>query len=376
MPAPAHPMFIRFGIASAAAGLIVALADPAFAQASGAGGALDTAIENMANTLERIGDTLGQRAQQILLGFLLIEFVWRGGKWVIQGQGLDEFAQPMVYTIGIVSLVWLFATLVPEIVGWLASTAVDIAGSVDGSSVVTPSDLVTEGFSRATSWLGEVRLRQPSTYFYVIATIVAIIVLALQVAMVVVIYAELYLVGLAGIITLGFAGLSETRQIATSYVLMLVGKGFRLMGLLIIINATQEITLTLARADGTGPETVMAVLLLQIVSVILVLTLPSTLERLIAGPASGASASEAVGAKVGSTATTAATAGVAATGGAVVGGATGAFAAKGTGAINVASSMVQSAGETSLNWGTIAARGQTGSAIMDHIRSRGRGGRE
>lgn len=376
MRALAHPLLIRFGITATAVGLLVALADPAFAQPSGAGGALDNAIENMANTLDRIGDTLGQRAQQILLGFLLIEFVWRGGKWAIQGQGLDEFAQPMVYTIGIVSLVWLFATIVPEIVDWLAATAVDIAGSVDGSSVITPSDLVRDGFSRSTSWLGEMRLRQPSTYFYMIAAVVAIIVLAIQVAMIVVIYAELYLVGLAGIITLGFAGLSETRQIATSYVLMLVGKGFRLMGLLIIINATQEITLTLARADGTGPESVMAVLLLQIVSVILILTLPSTLERLIAGAAGGSSVSEAVGAKVGSTATTAATAGVAATGGALVGGAAGALAAKGSGAMSMASSMARGAGQTSLDWGTIANRGQIGSVVMERMRSGPRGNQE
>ena len=45
--------------------------------------------------------------------------------------------------------------------------------------------------------------------------------LAIKLSMVVVIYAELYIVGLVGIISVGFAGLSQTRGIARHYVMVL-----------------------------------------------------------------------------------------------------------------------------------------------------------
>ncbi len=296
--------------------------DLAFAQVNDTGTTLDSAIDSMAGTLDRLGSTLGTRAQQLLLVLLVVDFVWRGGKWAIGEDRIDAVFQGFLYQIAFVTMVWAVAVGVPEIVAFLAQTALDIA-SVAGGTEARPSALVASGLERAVEWLGEISVRRPGTWFYVFAAGASVIVLAVAVAMVVVVYAELYIAGLAGVIALAFAGLSETRGIAISYVKSLIGKAFKLLGAMIVIAATGEITTAIATGSGGGFENAMGMLLLQIVAAVLILTLPGTLETLVTGSKLGTRAGEAAGRAVGGAVKTAAIASAAAasggTAGAVIG---------------------------------------------------------
>ena len=159
----------------------------------------------------------------------------------------------------------------------------------------SPSGVVTGGIRRALCWLDLIRFSSPGTWFYIFASAISLVALAVTVAILVITYAELYLVGLAGIITLGFAGMAQTESIATGFFMKLIGKAMKLFGILVVIAATGEITTTIAEYGGTGFiagfEAAMTIILLQIITGMLILTLPASLERLVAGaPLSGGAA--------------------------------------------------------------------------------------
>ena len=366
--------------AALAALCLAAASDAAFAQTT-AGAALDSAVDRLAATLDQLGSTLGTRAQQLLLALLAVDFVWRGGKWAIGEDRIDAVFQGFLYQLAFVIMVWAFAAGVPQIVAWLAQTALDIASGA-GAAEARPSAIVADGLERAVGWLGEISLVRPGTVFYVFAAGASVIVLAMAVAMIVVVYAELYIAGLAGVIALAFAGLSETRGIAVGYVKALIGKAFKLMGVLIVIAATAEITTALAVSSGRGFENAMGMLLLQIVGGVLIMTLPGALESLVSGSRLGTRSAEAVGRMAGGAVKTAAVASAAAAGGAV-----GGAAAAGIGVAKSGGTLGQTvkAGLTDglkggvrggIDWGGIAARGEMRSEIMGRIRDMaGRGGR-
>ena len=287
--------------------LAVAVAEPLAAQTPvSAAGTLDDALEAMKTSLDTMGARLGTLAMGLMGTLLLIEFVWRGGKWAITGHSIEEVVQPMAYTIGLASVVFGLSQVIPETVHWLAATALSVADTAgDGSGGdVSASGIVTAGLTRVAHWLRQIGIN-PATYFYILTAAISLVVLAIEVAMLVMVYAEIYLVGLVGIVTLGFAGLSQTRDIARGYFMALVGKAFKLMALLVVVRGIHAMSSAIAVRPGSGFENAVSVLLLQIVGAVLILVLPGTLERLVAGSRTGGAA-EAAGKYVGSAATGAA----------------------------------------------------------------------
>ena len=266
--------------------------DPALAQV---GAALDDAAEALETVLTQAGDTLGFWARQLLLGLVVLDFIWRGGRWLFSGQSVSEFAEPMLYTIGIVSLAWAFTSLVPDVVGWISwqATVLSNAAQPGAGSALTPSGMMADGLDRALQWIGEIGW-DPRSWVFLLCAGLSIIVMAAELAMVILVYAEIHLVGLVGIATLGFAGLTQTRGIATRFVMSLFGKGFKLLTLLLVVDAThslaQAVVAAAPNSGGTSSVTVagaMGAVLMQIVGVVLVILLPGAVERLVAGSAVG-----------------------------------------------------------------------------------------
>lgn len=364
MHPPNRRAVLRTSRASVIVGIVFTIcllrADPALAQIVG-GGALDNAVDAMKATLERAGASLAEAARAILLFLVLFDFVLRAGKWVISSQSVGDFAEPMVYTIGIVTLAWGFSAAVPEVATWIAETAVNVAEQAQpGAAAVTPdtlrpSEMMKTGLDRAFGWLGEISVWNPSSLVYVVCAFISVIVMAAVLAMVIMTYAELYLVSMVGIVTLGFAGLSQTRGIASRYVMSLFGKGFKLMTLLILVDATERLARTaVGTSGGATMEGALSAVLLQVVGAVMIILLPGAVERLVAGSAVGDAAG--TGAKM--------VAGAAASGGAAVagaasGGAMGAMAGAAKGASSGApfggGGALAGALKGGVNWGKLGA---------------------
>ena len=342
--------------------------------AAQAGGVLDNVVAQIKDSFASVGSRLSDIARAALLSLLVIDFILRAGRALIGNDPIESLIKGFAFQIGFVALAGGFILFVPEFVDFLASTAINIA-SAAGSPDVSASNLVGDGLRRATGYLGEISVMRPGTIFYIVVATISVIVLAVTVAMLVVIWAELYLCALAGLVALMFAGLSETRDIALGYVNSLVGKAFKLMGLLIIVAATGEMTTGLSRMDGTGFGAAMGMILMQIVSAILILTLPGALESLV-GNKFASRASEAVG-------RTAMTAGAAtaaaAAGGAAVGAARGTRQGidaqqAGASASDIAKASAQGLGtgfrDGAIGAGGAVARGETLKTISQKISQR------
>lgn len=321
------------GSASAAVGLAgltaVLLLSPDLAQAQ-IGGALDNSLDSMQATLVRAGTRLGQLAQQILLFLVVAEFVFLGYKWLFGGESINDFAEGMLLTIFIVTLAWVFATQVPVIVRWIADRASFVASQAQPGGAFSPDDLrpsriIDQGLDRAFGWLDAISLWDPVSFVYIGCAFISVLVMAGVLAVMIIAYAELYIVSLVGVVTLGFAGLSQTRGVAKQFIMALFGKGFKLMTLLLVMDTTER--LARAATGTTGDATMegaLSAILLQVIGFAMLFTLPGAVERLVGGAAVGDVAGKggrmAVGAMMGG-ATVAGAAALGAAGGAVSGGA-------------------------------------------------------
>ena len=316
----------------------------ALAQAS----ALDSAAEALEIVLSHGGERLRDWTQSLLLFLLVLDFVWRGGKWLITGQSIAAFAEAMLYTIGIVSLAWGFTVAGPEVVGWIAeeATALATGGQSGIEDQLTPSGIMSAGIDRTQQWIAAVRATDPVSWAFFVCAFISLVVLAAELAMVILVYAELFLVGLVGIATLGFAGLTQTRSIASRYVMALVGKGFKLLTLLLVVDATHRVALRVVDTSMVRPlaecpdvfidlgagnichqvtsvslEGVLSAMLMQVVGGVLVILLPAAVEKLVGGSSVGDVAGSGAKMVAGAAAT-----GLAAGGAAAVGAVSGAAA--------------------------------------------------
>ncbi len=344
------------------AGLLLLLSGPAEAQA--VGDALEDMIVTMKGQLDAVGTRLGDLVRQAMITLLVVDFTLRAGRAILGDSDVTGLVKGFAFQLGFVSCVWLLAGMVPVFVHWLARTALDIAGTAGGANI-EPGAMVGQGLSRAWGWMQAMELWSPGTWFYIFAAVISIIVLAMSVAMLVVIWAELYLVGLAGIAALLFAGLTETRDIALGYVNALIGKAFKLMGLMIVISSMGAMTDALATSAGAGLLNAMGIVLLQIVSGVMILTLPQTIEALVAGAKIGSRSAEMVGRMAGSAGKTMAVTGAGTAVGAAVGTVAGAKA--GAGASGIGKAALTGARNTGMDWGSAAARGDIRGSIARKI---------
>ena len=349
--------------------------DPAVAQI---GAALDTAVTSLETVLRQAGTTLGVWTRQFLIGLLVLDLVWRGGKWAMSGESIAAFAEPMLYTIAIVALAWGFTTVVPDVVAWITQQATILAnGATAGAgSSLTPSGMMADGIERAIWWLGAIEVWSPSTWAYLVCALIAVIVLAAELAMVILVYAEIYLVSLVGLVTLGFAGLAQTRGIATRYVMTVFGKGFKLVTLLLVVDTTDRLAREAGGLTTTGDPTLegaLAAVLLQVVGVVLIVMLPGAVERMVAGAAvgdvAGAGGKMVAGAGV-SGMMSAAGAAVGGAGGAAAGAAMAAKESSSLGGPAMAKSAAIGALKGGWNWGATGREGKITSELGSRLGNR------
>lgn len=391
-PAPAAVAAVVIGL------VLLMLPDPALAQA---GAALDGAAQALETMIAQASGRVRDWTRQLLIGLLVLDFVWRGGRWLLSGQSVSAFAESMLYTIGIVGLAWGFTTFGPAVVSFIAAEATNLAGGGQSGagSLLTPSGIMAAGLGRTQQWIGQVGVT-PTSWAFLVCAFISLVVLAASLAMVILVYAELYLVGLVGIATLGFAGLTQTRGIASRYVMSLVGKGFKLLTLLLVVDATHRLALlvvagTMNAAPGTlcqpgamqlcpwqpgatvSLEGALGAVLLQVIGGVLVILLPSAMERLVGGSSVGDVAGAGAKMVAGAAAT-----GMTAAGGAALGAAGGAAAggiAAGTpGGKAALKAATTGALKGGVNWGQIASqRGgitkELGARLSNRVNSIGSG---
>ncbi|WP_299083391.1 type IV secretion system protein [uncultured Ruegeria sp.] len=252
-------------------------------------------IDSLRILLEDYSGVIGKTAKQLLFWLLAVDLVINVSKTVITGAGLPGFLSRFIYRFLVVLLAIFVIDNIAEIVEAVGHAAVRLARlSTESGSFVEPSvsGIIMDGIQNAHRILKEVSIWKPVSVFYVISAAVMLAVTAVQVAMIVVTYAELYLNTLAGLIVMAFAGLQNAEQSASRYIKTLIGKGLNLLTLLIVFSMFAQLFIDIAARDSTalGLDNLITMLILQLISMILMITLPSSVESLAGGAASSAAA--------------------------------------------------------------------------------------
>jgi P-type conjugative transfer protein TrbL len=260
----------------------------------------DGIIADMGSILTNYSGAIGDITTQLMLSLLVADLVINTGRTVITNSSLGEFLTRFAYRVLFILLAMFVINNIVEIVEFVGNAAVRLArGASDAGSFVEPSvsAIILDGITNALRLLGEISIWKPVSIFYVLSAVLMLIVTAVQVAMIVITYAELYLSTLAGLIVMAFAGLENAKDSAVRYIRNIIGKGLSLLTLLIVFSMFSQLLLEIAERDSQslGLDNVVTMLILQVISVLLMMTLPSSVEGLAGGIGSSAAARIAAG---------------------------------------------------------------------------------
>ena len=259
------------------------------------------------------GARLSLLAAQFVLVLGILNLVWQVGRWVLARPPLGAVAAPALGMIAIVAMAGGFAMLGPVVAGFMADTAMYIANgrelpaTIAVGEEILPSAAMVSWVERLVAWIGEVEAN-PASWAYLGCAFVSTVVLGTVLGVSVVIHVELFVVSVLGLVVLtvedinaeserqdAFAdpanddaaplpvlgsGDGPASDAAKRYVTSVLGKGVKLMTLLLAVGVTGRVSREVGHAAGAGTlEDALSVVLLQVACVVGILVLPAALER-------------------------------------------------------------------------------------------------
>ena len=274
---------------------------PMAANAQDAPAGLDSLVRMMETTSSTMSDSIAGVAIRFLYALAAIEFAWTFAKGTIQGEGLSALLSKLIVRLVFVGVLVLCLNFGDQLVRLVIDSAIAVARTGGSTTEPSPSAILSQALGMIGRLLGDVSVLSPGHSIGLILISIAVaMTAAAMAAFVVVVYAELYLAAVAGLLGLGFGGLDATRDIAMSYLRMLIGMGFKLLTLLIVNGMVMATLETTFEPDGDLFSAIQ-VLIIQVVGLVLVLRLPSVVERIVSGAGGGSSAGM-IGGLVGSAA--------------------------------------------------------------------------
>lgn len=249
----------------------------------------DEVLVRFEGVLNTMAESVGLRAKQLLLILFTLDLVLSIGRSL---QGQESFAgmlQRLVTRVSFVTLVALFIDNAASFTTWLAQVSVKLGNEAMGASgdEIKPSvsSIFAQAWRLAWEMIREISIWKPVSVLYILTAFFVLIIAGIMIALLMTVYIELYMVALAGLIVLGFAGLETSKDSFATYVRTLIGKAFKILGLLIIFAMMTNVVNEVAGSSSSslGIELVLLILVLQIVTVVLLMTVPSSLEALAGG---------------------------------------------------------------------------------------------
>ena len=215
--------------------LVLGLLAATAAQAQNAPAGLDSMIRSMEQISQGMTGGIADVAIRLLYTKAALEMTWTFGKGAIQGEGFAALLLKMIVRAVVVGLFYLCLTWGDDLVRLAIDSAIAVAGVAGIAVDPSPSGVLSQALETVGRLLGELSILSPghSVGLVLVGMAVAITAAAMA-AMIVLVYAELYLMAVAGLLALGFGGLDATRDMAVNYIRMLVAKGFKLLTLLVV----------------------------------------------------------------------------------------------------------------------------------------------
>ncbi|MDE2792467.1 MAG: P-type conjugative transfer protein TrbL [Paracoccaceae bacterium] len=268
---------------------------PSAAGAQDAPGELDRMIRSLEQISAGMTDGVTDAAVTLLYTLAAIEFAWTFAKGTLQGEGLSALLMKVVARLVSIGVLVLCLSFGGALVRLVIDSAIAVARVGGSAAEPSPSAILSQALQMAGRLLGEVSILSPGhSIGLVLITMAVAITAAAMAAFIVVVYAELYLVAVAGLLGLAFGGLESTRDIAMAYLRMLLGKGFKLLTLLVVNGLVMATLESAFQAEG-DLFSALQILIIQVVGLMLVLRLPSAVEGMTSGAGGNSAATTAGG---------------------------------------------------------------------------------
>ncbi len=190
-------------------------------------------------------------AKHIFASLAALDLAWWGIKNVLKKNDLADFIGGATLKISSIFFFYTIVSYAPTWMPLITSSFMQMGQGIGGTSVATPSGVMSEAFSVISS-LWNVVNSQPSGLTHISANItIGLIVVAtsifgligfglvaLQLLMTLI---EMYLVGGAGLVMLGFTGSGLTSNFGEKYIGYLISVGIKLLVIYAIVGLGQNL---------------------------------------------------------------------------------------------------------------------------------------
>ena len=244
------------------------------------GFSLDELVEDLAETAQKIVANLTRAAAGLLLTLFTIDLVLRGGRWVFD-PGQERVTGDLLFRLTAVTICLLVITYGGRIIAFMGRTAATLAGDTGARQALSMTEFAASKMALAFSLLEGIATQTWAVRTLVTGAAEIVAVLAgLQMAVILYWYARMFLGAAAGMIVLGFGGLTQTSGAAHAWMFSVMAAALSLMTLLLILTVISGLAWDVRSTAGPA-EAAISVLFLEILALILILLLPKSASTLI-----------------------------------------------------------------------------------------------
>lgn len=226
-------------------GIIVLFSFNAYAGQLDSSGLLDTLLDKFQQVASTWTNVIGDYANWLFWGLVLISMVWTFSMMALQGEGLTGVLAEMIRFFAVVGFFYYLLINGPAIsqsiinsMRQLAANALGIGTGISPSSIVDMAFVILSKVSSAASiWSPMI------STIMITVSIIVLIVMALIAINMLIILVSAWVLCYAGVILLGFGGSKWTSDIAINYLRTVLSISVQLFTMTIIIGIGQSFVL-------------------------------------------------------------------------------------------------------------------------------------
>lgn len=249
-------------------------------------------LDNLLDKYQQVASTwttvLGDYANWLFWGLVLISMVWTFGMIAMKGGGFQDLLAEVVRFFAINGFFFFILKNGPAISKSIIDSLRELAGNALGTgNGITPSSIVDMAFVILTKVSSAASIWSPmiSTIMITVAIIVLVVMSLIAVNMLIMLVSA-WVMCYAGIILLGFGGSKLTSDITVNYLRTVLSVGIQLFVMTLIIGIGQSFIdqyFSVIKDDVPDLNSLIVLLLASIVLLVLTNRLPQLLSGIVGG---------------------------------------------------------------------------------------------
>ncbi|EFD0920827.1 TPA: P-type conjugative transfer protein TrbL [Escherichia coli] len=260
----------------------------AYANQINSSGLLDNLLDKYQQVASTWTTVLGDYANWLFWGLVLISMVWTFGMIAMKGGGFQDLLAEVVRFFAINGFFFFILKNGPAISKSIIDSLRELAGNALGTgNGISPSSIVDMAFVILTKVSSAASIWSPmiSTIMITVAIIVLVVMSLIAVNMLIMLVSA-WVMCYAGIILLGFGGSKLTSDITVNYLRTVLSVGIQLFVMTLIIGIGQSFIdqyFSVIKDDVPDLNSLIVLLLASIVLLVLTNRLPQLLSGIVGG---------------------------------------------------------------------------------------------